>query len=192
MFYFPVNEQLSLKLPTQADREELYAVVDQNRCHLRPWLPWVDDMKSPDDYESIIKKWLNQYADNQGFQAAMVLEGNIVGMIGFHQLNWLNRQGEIGYWLAADQQGKGLASAAVRALLAIGFEHYGLIRIEIRVAAPNHRSRAIPERLGFRKEGILKEAAHLYGRFEDIVVYGMTATEYHQGIGREGAGCNIK
>jgi ribosomal-protein-serine acetyltransferase len=180
MFYFPVNNQLALKLVTQADKEELFALVDQNRDYLLQWLPWVDDMKSPADYPPIIKNWLQQYAENKGFSAAIVLKDKIVGMIDFHNLDWTNRRAEIGYWLSADRQGNGTMTKVCRAMLRIGFEQYGLNRIEIRVAAANHKSKAIPERLGFRKEGVLKEAAHLYGRYEDLVVYGLTATEYRQ------------
>lgn len=154
--------------------------MDRNRGHLRQWLPWVDEMKTPNDYPPIIRTWSQQYADDLGFQSALVLEGKIIGMIGFHQLNWLNKRAEIGCWLSADQQGKGLMTTACGALLQIGFEHYGLHRIEIRVAAQNQKSRAIPERLGFKKEGELKEATYLNGRYEDIVIYGMTATEYRQ------------
>jgi ribosomal-protein-serine acetyltransferase len=49
--------------------------------------------------------------------------------------------------------------------------------VEVRAAPENRRSRAIPERLGFREEGQLREAERVKGRYLDSVVYGMLASE---------------
>jgi ribosomal-protein-serine acetyltransferase len=60
------------------------------------------------------------------------------------------------------------------------FRELGLNRVEIQVATDNMRSRAIPERLGFTQEGILRDDVWLRDRFVDHVVYGMLAREWDQ------------
>jgi ribosomal-protein-serine acetyltransferase len=66
----------------------------------------------------------------------------------------------------------------VRALVDQALIGWGLNRVEIRAAPENQRSRAIPERLGFREEGVLREAEHVGDRFLDSVVYGMLAADW--------------
>lgn len=54
-----------------------------------------------------------------------------------------------------------------------------LKQVQIRCALDNHVSRAIPERLGFKREGIIPQAEWLYDHFVDLVVYGMLSEEWH-------------
>jgi ribosomal-protein-serine acetyltransferase len=63
----------------------------------------------------------------------------------------------------------------VRVLVDHAFGELELHRVEIQAAEGNRRSRAIPERLGFRQEGILREAECVGGRYLDVVVYGLVA-----------------
>ena len=69
-------------------------------------------------------------------------------------------------------------TAAVSALVRHGFRALKLNRIEIRAGVRNRRSRAIPERLGFRHEGTLRQAERLADRYVDHAVYGMLAGEW--------------
>ncbi len=92
-----------------------------------------------------------------------------------------NRVGEIGYWLGDVFQGRGIMTQACRAMVAYGFSERGLNRIEIHCAPANVKSRAIPERLGFRIEGTLRQAEKLVDGYVDNVVYGLLASEYAEG-----------
>jgi ribosomal-protein-serine acetyltransferase len=102
----------------------------------------------------------------------------MVGGIGFHSLNWSAQKVEIGYWLAASMQGKGLMTKATVALITYAFQELMLNKVEIHCATGNMRSRAIPERLGFTQEGVIREAEWLYDHYVDLVVYGMLAREW--------------
>lgn len=92
-------------------------------------------------------------------------------MAGFLPIDWVRRSAGIGYWLAEKHQGRGTMTAAVRLLADHALATWVLSRVEIRVATENHRSRAIPERLGFSQEGILREAELVGDRHLDLVVY---------------------
>ena len=71
-------------------------------------------------------------------------------------------------------------TAAVSALVRYGFYTLKLNRVEIRAGIRNRRSRAIPERLGFRHEGTLRQAERLADRHVDHAVYGMLAGEWRR------------
>ncbi len=67
---------------------------------------------------------------------------------------------------------------AVRALVEHAFGEWQLNRVEIRVAVGNERSAAIPERLGFVREGVLRQAERHADGFKDNVVYSALASEW--------------
>jgi ribosomal-protein-serine acetyltransferase len=166
-----------LRLIEESDADELFALTDRNREHLEPWMPWIALTRAPDDTLQFIRATRRQLADDDGMQLAIVGDdGAIAGVVGFHRIDWANRATSIGYWLAADRQGRGLMTEAVRALVEYAFGR-GLHRIEIAAAVDNTRSRAVPERLGFRAEGIERGAERHGERYLDLVVYALLATD---------------
>jgi len=93
-------------------------------------------------------------------------------------MNGANRSTSIGYWLGERFQGSGVMTKSCKALIEYAFRELKLNRVEIRCAEKNLRSRAIPERLGFVNEGMIREAEWLYDHFVDHVVYGVLAREW--------------
>jgi len=173
-----IDDETELCLLKERHAEELFVLMNQNRKYLREWLPWLDTNKSLDDTEEFIKGSLEQFANNSGFQSGIWFRGRLAGVIGYHKIDWVNRATSIGYWLGASFQGKGLMTNACRVLVDYAFNEFGLNRVEIRCAVENKKSRAIPERLGFKQEGVIRQAEWLYDRFVDHVVYGMLAGEW--------------
>jgi ribosomal-protein-serine acetyltransferase len=169
-----------LRLFEESDAEQLYALIEANRPYLARWFAWVDATRGPEDALSFIREARKQLADNDGFPLAIVDGPNIIGTIGLRSIEWTHRSTSIGYWLAEDRQGRGTMTEAVRALTTHAFEVWKLNRVEIRAAVGNARSRAIPERLGFRQEGVARQAERIGDRYEDSVVYSMLATEWSQ------------
>lgn len=104
--------------------------------------------------------------------------GELVGVIDLHEINRTNGNAQIGYWLTKQAEGRGLMSRACRAVLGMAFGALALERVEIRCAVGNHRSCAIPERLGFQFEGVLRHAEALHGGYVDLRLYSLLASEY--------------
>ncbi len=156
----------------------LYALTDANRDYLRQWLPWLDHVRASDDTGTFIESCMASAAAGGAANFAIFHDGVLCGVAGFHAINPIHRAGSIGYWLAEAYTGKGIATESVRSLLKTGFDDLGLHRIEIRCAVDNHRSRAIPERLGFTHEGTLRQSEWLYSRYVDQALYSLLVTEY--------------
>jgi ribosomal-protein-serine acetyltransferase len=169
----------ALRLLEEADADELFGVIDANREHLGAWMPWIAFEHEPADVLPFIRATRRQIGENNGLQTAIVDPGGrIVGMVGLHGVDWMNRTSSIGYWLARDEQGRGTMTEAVRAYVDYGFATLKVNRIAIRAAVENARSRAVPQRLGFREEGVLRGVERIGDRTLDGVVYAMLAADW--------------
>ena len=179
-----VSEQLALTPLELRDAHELFDLTDRNRAYLRHWLPWLDNITRPEDTRAFIRAAQAQASQNSGTQLAIRLDGRITGIVGHHQIDWRNRLTSLGYWVAEEFQGRGLVTAASQALVSHAFDHAQLNRVEIRCATGNDKSRAIPVRLGFREEGLLRDAEWLYDHFVDHIVYAMLSRDWAAAMAR--------
>ena len=176
-----VRDNLIMRSLEKSDANKVYAVVNSNRDYLRNWLPWVDGIDSPADYENIIATWKKDCDNKNDIILGIFDCGKYVGNIGLHDLKSSNHSGMIGYWLAEDHQGRGIISDCVRALVDFAFHTLTLNRIYIHCAVDNKKSRAIPERLGFIQEGRLQDGECLYDVFHDLIIYGMVKSNWNNG-----------
>ena len=178
MFVCKVDDEIELRLLEERHAEDVFALVDANRAHLRQWLPWVDAEVSPQEARDYIRKMRERFAHFTALAAGIWYRGRMVGTIGFVNIDLANRGAELGYWLDAGSEGHGIITRACRALINYAFDDLKLQRIVIRCADGNHKSRAIPQRLGFKQEGQMRQAIWLYDRGWDAVFYGMLAAEW--------------
>lgn len=167
-----LSESAQLRLLSESDAGELHALIEKNRAELARWLPWAA-AQTPQDTLAFIRRTREQLAANDGFQAAIVCDGELAGVIGYHRVDWANRATSLGYWLGEKHQHQGTMTAAARLLTDHALAAWELHRVEIRAAVDNRRSRAIPERLGFREEGILRGTERIGERYLDYAVYSM-------------------
>ncbi len=173
-----IDDEIVLKILEPENADLLFALVDSNRLYLRQWLPWVDTNTKLENSKQFILSTQEQLKLNFGFQCSIWFRGAFAGIIGFHGIDWMNRNVEIGYWLGEEFQGHGIMTKACRALVDYAFYEYQLNRVQIRCATGNKKSNAIIERLGFIKEGTIRQAEFLYDHYVDLFVYGMTADEW--------------
>jgi ribosomal-protein-serine acetyltransferase len=180
---FELSEGVQLRSLTEADVKELYALIEANRSYLATWMPWAAG-QTVDGTAEFVRKSIKQEADDDGFQVAVIVDGAVAGVLG-HEVDRENRTTTIGYWLAEDRQGRGLMTAAVKRLLEHAFDELRLNRVGIEVAPNNPRSRALAERLGFREEGLLREAERFADDdYRDLVLYSLLASEWSRGANR--------
>jgi ribosomal-protein-serine acetyltransferase len=178
MFYYEIDNELQLRLLESKHAHALFELVDHNRLSLREWLPWVDATTSAEHVKDFIIACLQQFSNNKGFQCGIFYRGQLVGAIGFHVIDWANKKTSIGYWLATDFQGHGIMTRSCKALVHYAFQDMGLKRLEIKAGIHNLKSRAIPERLGFSLEGVLRQSQLLKDHYIDLAVYGMLEEEW--------------
>ena len=157
------------------DAEDVYALVEIERERLAPWMPWAEGATL-----ETTRSFIESNVATNGWDAlGIFVDGAYVGGIGMRP-DELHGDTEIGYWISSTHEGRGLVDRACRALIDHALGELGLHRVTIRAAPDNARSRAIPERLGFTEEGVMREAGRTSTGYHDLVVYGLLDREWKQ------------
>lgn len=180
MVRIKVNDEIELRSYEEKDAEKLFANVKANFEHLRPFLHWVTPDYSLESARDFIIQ--NQTAAAKGEREGLGVfyREELIGSVGFVKFDWNSKGCEIGYFIAENFEGKGIVTKSCKALIDYAFETLQMNRVEIRCATENVRSRAIPERLGFRLEGILRQSLWRHTRLYDVAVYGILAAEWRK------------
>ncbi len=174
----PVRENIELRTLSIADAKSFFEITKKNNLHLRQWLGWLDDDKTVEDTEKYIEGSNKRFAEKEGLDLAIFQGEEQVGGIGLFPWDTANRKTSIAYWLAEEHQGKGIMLDSMKVALEYAFKVMNLNRIEITVAIQNTRSLALPNKLGFKLEGIAREGGFLYDHFVDLEVYSLLAKEW--------------
>ena len=163
IFGYKIDESISLKILEQREAPLLFKLVDSNREYLSEFLPFVEYTTTVEDSKKFIRSAL-------------------VGVIGLHYLDLVNKKTSIGYYLAETFQKKGIMTKCTEALIRYIYEEFDVNRIEICMSTDNKKSQSIPQRLGFTKEGTLRSNERLHGKFSDSYVYSLLREEYDHSL----------
>lgn len=173
-----IDQHINLELTAEKHATGLYQALDDNRTYLSEFLPWVGNMQSPADFLAYIQGCVELHAQNKDISFVILLDGLEVGRIGLHRLNLQNKNAAIGYWITESAQGRGIVIRSCKALINYGFHELGLRRIQIEAAVANLKSQAVPKKLGFQKEGVIRQAELINGTFLDWVQYSLLSDEW--------------
>ena len=109
---------------------------------------------------------------------AIKADNHVIGTATLFNLNVEQRRAEIGYALAREQWGNGLMNEALKRLLQYAFEDLRFRRVEADVDPRNEGSIRTLERLGFQREGYLRERWFVSGETQDALFYGLLRREW--------------
>lgn len=175
-----VNDDIILRLPQDKWAKKIYAIVDSQREYLRQWLPWVDRTTSIHYIKTFLRESILFNKGGQRFTTFIFHNNELVGSISFVRINKEHQRGEIGYWLRRDFQGHGIVTKSCIALVDYGFKTLNLQRIEIRILSGNKKSMGIPQMIGFRHEGTLRDNVKLYDTFHDVELFSMIRSDLNK------------
>lgn len=179
MFKYKVDENIELRSIEPHDAEELNALIEDSKSHIKRWSAWLKDDRTIENTHEFIKSNLKRFADGEGFGVGIFYQNKMVGQIEYNYIDLKNRKTEIGYWLGEPFQGNGFVTKSCRAMIDHAFNELKLNRVELRCAVENPKSCKIAERLGFKNEGIIRQCELLHGTFYDYVIYGLLAEEWN-------------
>jgi len=176
------NPRVHLVPIEASDAHDLWCGVEASRRELEPWLPWVPFNADPDaSYRYADASALDwDHARACRFTIRERTTHRFLGVIGLESFAHLHQSVELGYWLRSDCTGRGLMTEAARTLLDWAFRDLHAHRVRVAAATDNHASLSVIARLGFRFEGIAREAERCHGRWLDHAVFALLAGDHRE------------
>jgi ribosomal-protein-serine acetyltransferase len=155
------TDRLLIRMPQPGDGKAVYQAIQASIAELKPWMPFAQKEQSEQDVELNIREAHVKFLQREDLRLLIFRKdtGEFIAASGLHRINWDVPKFEIGYWIDTRHSGKGYMTEAVQGITRFAFHELKARRVEIRCDSRNKKSRAIPERLGFTLEGILKNDA---------------------------------
>ena len=162
-----------------ADFETLHAMFSrEDVCRYLPWAPMDADQAQAKLEQRLHQRRIEADGDPLVLAAVDTATGRGVGDFMLRLTDLSSRQGEIGWSVHPDFQGRGLATEGAQELLRLGFDGLGLHRIEASCDSRNLPSVRVMERIGMRREAHLVESSFVKGEWVSDLVYAILVTEW--------------
>jgi RimJ/RimL family protein N-acetyltransferase len=154
--------------------DDVPAIVDAcNDPEIQYWIPVIPRPYTEEDAQAFVG---GEVAGIGRQQFAITEEGRVVGSIGMGVND--SRTGHVGYWCAPEARGRGVTTQALRLLCKYALEDLRLERLELITDPDNRASQRVAEKVGFRREGVLRShLLHPDGRRRDSVMFSLLPGE---------------
>ncbi|UUX33478.1 GNAT family N-acetyltransferase [Fundicoccus culcitae] len=182
VFKLRVDNQLSLVAPiaTAKVAAELFTLIDKDRDHLKPFLPWVQATQTVEDEFNFLKRVLQAQAEGETYMFLIEYDDQIVGTIDLHFVNTNHHRAEIGYWLASSHTGLGIMTRCVNTVTQYGFQTLDLNRIDIYCDVENVASNAVAKRSNYQFLATQPAQVFQDNRYRDMNQYVMLKRDFKE------------
>ncbi len=152
------TERLLIRLPKPGDGKAVNEAIKESINELKAWMPFAHKEPTEEETEINIRNSYIKFLKREDLRLLAFLKetGEFVCSSGLHRIDWEVPKFEIGYWVDTRHRGKGYTTEVVEGITKFAFKELKARRLEIRCDSKNLKSRAIPERLGYILEGILR------------------------------------
>jgi [ribosomal protein S5]-alanine N-acetyltransferase len=162
------------RLVTLDDAPALAELLRVNRAFLAPWEPIRDDdYFTAEGQSAAIRSALKRYERGTALPSVILDEsGRVAGRITLSDIVRGPFQScHLGYWVSEAENGRGLATSAVRDIIRVAFEELGLHRIQAGTLLHNAGSQRVLERNGFVRFGVAPAYLNIAGQWQDHALY---------------------
>ncbi len=175
---FPVlmTDRLILREITPGDRDEIFRIRSDKEVMKYFGRSAYENIEEAEDMINIV---INDFKNGNGIRWGIALKGSdrLIGSGGVWRLMKQHLRGEIGYDLSIEYWNKGIMTEALSEIIKFCFEKMNLHSIEANLDPENKASVRLLEKLGFEKEGHLKDSFYYNGDFMDTGIYSLVRNE---------------
>ena len=175
------TERFVLRPFRRRDIDPLFRAVTASKPELAEFLPWATAPYTRARAAAFVKESIQSWREARAYDFAVRRPqdpGRHVGNLSVWHLSRPSRSGEIGYWIRTDETGLGIATEVARTALGIGFRELGMHKVVLRIALGNLPSERVADKLGFVREGILREEIKVGNRWLDHSIWGLLEHEF--------------
>ncbi len=126
--------------------------------------------------EEQARAWIAAHTSQSGtgkeivFGVATKEDAQLIGAVGLRDIDAEHSQAEIGFWIGVESWGRGYATEAARRVVRYAFEDLKLNRVYAHHMVRNPASGRVLEKVGMKREGLLRQRVRKWGVFEDVVL----------------------
>jgi ribosomal-protein-serine acetyltransferase len=175
------TDRLILQRFARKDASTLDDAIRASLGDLNQWLPWARMDYTNSDTTAFIRESVQAWKENRAWDYSIRLKtdpGRHVGNISLWTVSKLGKISEIGYWVRSDETGRGVCTEAVDRVLEEGFAALGYHKAVLRIAVGNDNSDRVADKLGFTREGVLREELLIRGNWVDHSLWSLLDREY--------------
>ncbi len=166
-----VNDEIVLREIKESDAAGFYFYITDPEVQL-----YISDEDIPTSIDNAVHElryWSSLFTHQRSIYWAIADKktNTIIGTCGFNNWSQLHRRGEISYDLARNYWNKGIMTKVIKEMIKFSINNMGMERIQATVTLQNKASTRVLEKLGFKREGLLKHYAYLHGKGKDFYMY---------------------
>lgn len=183
------TERLMLQRFTRRDATTLDEAIRASLTDLNQWLPWARLDYTASDTSAFIRESLQAWKEERAWDYSIRdknLPGIHIGNVSLWTVSKLGKIAEIGYWIRSDETSNGVCTEAVDRVLEEAFTALGYHKAVLRIAIGNDASDRVAQKLGFTREGVLREELLIRGNWVDHSLWSILDREY-RALRRSGA-----
>ena len=183
------TDRLVLQRFGRRDNSTLDEAIRASLPDLHQWLPWARLDYEFGDTNAFIRESIQAWKEERAWDYSIRMKAEPdrhIGNVSMWTVSKLGKIAEFGYWVRTDETSKGVCTEAVDRLLKEAFTALGYHKVTLRIAVGNTASDRVAEKLGFTREGLLREELLIRGNWVDHSLWSLLDREY-RALRRSGA-----
>jgi ribosomal-protein-serine acetyltransferase len=173
--------RLVIRKFSRRDAGSLNDAIRVSLPDLNQWLPWARTDYESNDAGAFIRDSVQAWKEDRAWDYSIRFRddpGRHIGNISMWTVSKAGKIAEIGYWVRSDEASKGVCTEAAAAILGEAFGRLGFHKVVMRIAIGNDASHRVAEKLGFTREGVLREELLIRGNWIDHAQWSMLDREF--------------
>ncbi|MBU4298974.1 GNAT family N-acetyltransferase [Patescibacteria group bacterium] len=173
-----IGKRITLRPLKSSDVKDIYLNIQNKKIAENILdMPWPYSIR---DAQKFIKKMqkARQKKSDFAFGIESKTRKEVIGCIGLYKINFKHKNGELGYWLGPKYWNQGIMTEAGKLVLDFAFSKLKLHRVWGGAFSNNLASQKVLKNLGFKKEGVFRQAFWHFDCWRDGIHYGLLSKEF--------------